>query len=88
MTLHNLPSLFACAVVNREKAWEQIMSVTSDYFGPGDSKTNLLFWSASRSAPPVGYSGKTHAIIFNETIKSSCALNSACAAQGIFTFDK
>jgi hypothetical protein len=74
------------AVVNRVDAWNQIMSVGNAGFGPGDSKTNLLFWAASRSAPPSSYVDHTYKVDFNATIKSSCALNTACAAQGILLF--
>jgi hypothetical protein len=52
-------------------------------FGIGDSKTNLLFWAASRSAPPVGYVDEVHEVIFNATIEADSNLNIACDAQGL-----
>ena len=71
------------AVVNSNAAWDQIMAVDINVgFGPGDSKTNLLFWAASQPAPPASYEDVTYMIDFNTTIKPSCADNSACAAQG------
>jgi hypothetical protein len=75
------------AVVNSDAAWDQIMAVDINVgFGPGNSKTNLLFWAASQPAPPTGYEDVTYMIDFNTTIKSSCADNSACAAQGELRF--
>jgi len=59
------------------------MEIGNEGFGPGDSKTNLLFWAATQSAPPADYEDVTYMINFNDTILPSCADNSACSAQGL-----
>ena len=70
------------AVVDKLKAWDEIMM--GEYYGPGNSKANLLFWAASRS----NFSNATtlkqvQKVNYNQTIQSTCTHNSACDAQGL-----
>ena len=66
------------AVVDRDKAWTEI--VNAGGFGTGGSKSNSLFWAASRP-PPVAYN-LTHNDPRN-SIKAACSANSACDALGM-----
>ena len=70
----------ALLVVDRDVAWNQIKSITG--FGPGGSKSNSLFWAASRNPPPVNYNGSAHAVDIKGSLRSSCSANSACDAVG------
>lgn len=69
------------AIVDREDAWRRFMSL--DSFGRGGSRTNALYWAASRPPPVNGYntSAKPPSPLFFS--KSSCAANSACDAIGL-----
>lgn len=67
-------------VVDRDGAWNQIKSITG--FGPGGSKSNSLFWAASRNPPPPNYNGSAHAVDIRGSLRSSCSANSACDAVG------
>jgi hypothetical protein len=71
--------LNAYTVVDRDVAWNQIKSVTG--FGPGGSKSNSLFWAASRN-PPSNYNGSAHGVDIKGSLKSACSANSACDAVG------
>jgi len=78
-------------VVNRDASWESLMTLNN--FGAGNSKSNSLYWAATRAAPVPGFNlsatsssgnsnnGKSGA--FN--LPSACAANSACDAIGKFT---
>lgn len=68
------------AVVDRESAWTQIMSMNT--LGSGNSKANALFWAASRPPPRVGYVPESP-LPAAKQIKAACAANSACDALGI-----
>ena len=68
-------------VVDRDKAWDQVKSVSG--FGPGGSKSNSLFWVASRPPPLSGYNGTAKAADPKGAIKAPCASNSACDAMGL-----
>ena len=67
-------------VVDRDVAWNQIKSITG--FGPGGSKSNSLFWAASRNPPPPNYNGSAHGLDIKGSIKQACSANSACDAVG------
>ena len=69
------------AIINGPKAWSNVMM--GNNYGPGDSKTNLLFWSATRVKFSEPIHVKIEKVNFNQTIRSSCAHNSACYAQGL-----
>ena len=74
--------------MDRDVAWNQIKSITG--FGPGGSKSNSLFWAASRNPAPVNYNGSAHAVDIKGSLRSSCSANSACDAVGkiqILNFD-
>ena len=76
--LKYIPLLFT--VVDRDVAWNQIKSITG--FGPGGSKSNSLFWAASRNPPPPNYNGSAHGVDIKGIIKQACSANSACDAVG------
>jgi hypothetical protein len=67
-------------VVDRDVAWNQIKSITG--FGSGGSKTNSLFWVASRTPSPPNYNSSIHMVDVKASMKSSCSANSACDAAG------
>lgn len=74
------------AILDKETAWNLILSLP--HFGPGNSRANVLFWAASRPPPQSGFnlstlveSNPTSTRDF--TLKSSCAVNSACDALGL-----
>lgn len=67
-------------VVDRDVAWNQIKSITG--FGPGGSKSNSLFWAASRNPPPPNYNGSAHGLDIKGIVKQACSANSACDAVG------
>ena len=69
------------AIINGPKSWSEIMK--GDNYGPGDSKTNLLFWAASRSKFSDPENVEVGKVYFNQTIQSACAHNSGCYAQGL-----
>lgn len=66
--------------VNRDAAWAQIESMSG--FGSGGSKSNSLYWAASRAPPPPGYNDSTRPIAWTQAISPQCSLNSACDASG------
>ena len=69
-----------CTVVDRDVSWNQIKSITG--FGSGGSKTNSLFWVASRTPSPPNYNASVHVVDVKASLKSSCSANSACDAAG------
>ena len=69
------------AVVDRDKAWDQVKATSG--FGPGGSKSNSLFWVASRLPALSGYNGTAKAADPKGAIKAACASNSACDAMGL-----
>lgn len=71
---------FLLTVVDRDVAWNQIKSITG--FGPGGSKSNSLFWAASRNPPPPNYNGSAHGLDIKGIVKQACSANSACDAVG------
>ena len=66
------------AVVDRDRAWTEITNAGG--FGIGGSKSNSLFWAASRP-PPIPYN-TTH-IDPKNAVKPACSANSACDALGM-----
>ena len=75
LTFHNI-----FTVVDRDVAWNQIKSITG--FGSGGSKSNSLFWVASRNLPPSNYNSSVHVVDLKASLKPSCSANSACDAAG------
>lgn len=74
------------AVVDRDNAWASILSHTS--FGSGGSKTNSLYWAASRPPPPSNYTPQLRTPDYPSLIPASCAANSACNAIGKSMWNK
>ena len=66
--------------MDRDVSWNQIKSITG--FGSGGSKTNSLFWVASRTPSPPNYNASVHVVDVKASLKSSCSANSACDAAG------
>jgi len=52
-------------------------------FGPGGSKSNSLFWVASRPPPTVGVNVTAKAADPKASVKAACTANSACDAMGL-----
>lgn len=69
------------AIVNRDAAWSEFTKLEG--FGVGGSKTNSLFWAASRAPPLAGYNSSTHSPDYLAAVKPNCAQNSACDAAGL-----
>lgn len=67
------------AVLDRNSAWKLFAKMND--FGVGNSRTNSLFWAATRSPPVVGYntSQKPPAPV----VKTDCASNTGCYAIGM-----
>ena len=74
-------ALSVYAMVDREDAWRRIMM--QGYFGTGGSRTNALYWAASRPPAVAGYNTSARAPSPSTLIKSACAVNSACDAIGL-----
>eukprot|EP00388_Colpodella_angusta_P038262 GDKK01043950.1.p3 GENE.GDKK01043950.1~~GDKK01043950.1.p3 ORF type:complete len:135 (-),score=14.54 GDKK01043950.1:231-635(-) len=81
------------AVVNRDAAWDRLMTLSN--FGAGNSKSNSLYWAATRAAPVPGFNlSSTSSNIgtggsgsgssgSGSKLPSACAANSACDAIGM-----
>jgi len=69
------------AVVDREAAWTQILSLQG--LGVGNSKANALFWAASRPPPRSTYNSSHRPVSPQHAVKPACAANSACDAMGM-----
>lgn len=68
------------AVINREAAWDQVLSLQN--FGAGGSKANSLYWTASRPPPLENFTYTFHEPKFSKYVPTSCAANSACDIAG------
>ena len=68
------------AVIDRDTAWNQIKSIQG--FGSGGSKTNSLFWVASRLPALTNYNSTAHVPDVKNSVKAACSSNSACDAMG------
>eukprot|EP01037_Dinobryon_pediforme_P043761 gene43761-55019_t len=77
---------FVRAVLDKNAAWDLALSLPN--FGPGNSRANVLFWAASRPPPQTNFDlaavATANATGRNMTLKSACAVNSACDALGTF----
>ena len=71
--------LIDLAVVDRDAAWNQILTLNG--FGNGNSRSNSLFWAASRTPPVLNFNSSRRST--DLLVKSSCSSNSACDAVGI-----
>ena len=69
------------AVIDRDAAWNQVKSISG--FGPGGSKSNSLFWVASRLPTLIGFNSTAKAPDVKGAVKSACVANSACDAMGL-----
>ena len=65
-------------VVDKDNAWNNLL--VSSGFGIGNSRSNSLYWAASRPAALSGWDGAPKAA--DTTVKQSCTSNSACDAMG------
>lgn len=68
------------AIINRELAWREILRM--DNFGTGGSKSNSLFWAASRPPRLLDYNATVKPPDYFGAIQPLCNLNSACDAAG------
>lgn len=66
-------------VLNRDAAWNHLMEMED--FGMGNSRTNSLFWTASRGTPLLDYNISRQPDLPN--VEPACAANSACSAIGV-----
>ena len=73
------------AILDKNAAWDLALSLPN--FGPGNSRANVLFWAASRPPPQTNFDlaavATANATGRNMTLKSACAVNSACDALGM-----
>ena len=69
------------AVVDRNTAWNDIMQLNN--FGQGGSKSNSLFWAASRSEPISNSLLSNWSRDPRSYIKKECSANSACVALNV-----
>lgn len=80
-------TFYLLLVLDKDAAWDRILVLPS--FGAGNSRANTLFWAASRP-PPQSDFNLSALLISNSSahrdfsMKSSCALNSACDALGMY----
>lgn len=70
------------AIIDRNAAWKALMELPT--FGSGGSRTNSLYFAATRSIPPKNYTFVPQAPNFLDLIPTSCKNNSACNAIGMF----
>ena len=68
------------AVVNRDDAWKEILRM--DNFGIGGSKSNSLYWAASRPMRLPDYNSTVKPPDYMGAIRPFCSFNSACDAAG------
>lgn len=87
MCEHKKKIYYIVVVQDSDLAWKQIMSVK--YYGPGNSRTNSLYWVASRPLSH-GYGNSSSAAMnaMNTSqhmtrLSDMCAENSACDALGM-----
>lgn len=80
--VHAGTSHFSCrhdevVVIDQKSAWTEMLTIKN--FGSGNSKSNSLYWVASRANQLV------HMVPTNQTTYpiESCSTNSACDAAGI-----
>ncbi len=71
------------AIVDRDAAWDRILNMTG--FGPGNSKSNMLYWTASRAPKLAGFNSnaKADSAYFTAQGSDLCTDNSACDAVGM-----
>jgi hypothetical protein len=67
------------AVVNRDVAWSHLSAMSS--FGPGNSRANSLYWTATRAASLPGFNA-TSTRPAPVQGPAACSANSACDAIG------
>lgn len=72
---------FIQAVVDRDSAWRSLLALPT--FGAGGSRTNSLYWAASRSPAPLDYSPAAKAPEYASLVSPSCSANSPCQALGL-----
>ena len=74
----------AQAIVDPDSAWEGITALT--VFDSGNSKTNALYWAATRPRHTEAYNATAFAVAAAAAaadVPQSCLANSACFAQGL-----
>jgi hypothetical protein len=69
------------AIINRDNAWNNIMQVNN--FGQGGSKSNSLFWTASRSEPISNSLVSNWSRDPHTYVKKECSANTACVALNV-----
>ena len=78
-----LITLFYSSVVDRDTAWTKILAQSS--FGNGNSKSNSLFWAATRSPPVTRFNASYVArSSLAGAIRAECSANTACNVLGEF----
>ena len=65
-------------MVQRDAAWDRLTTITN--FGSGNSKSNSLYWAATRPAPVPAFN--VTEIPVGVLLPTACSLNSACDAIG------
>jgi hypothetical protein len=74
----------AQAIVDPDSAWESLTAL--NIFDSGNSKTNALYWAATRPRHTKAYIATGFAEVAAAAaadVPQSCLLNSACFAQGL-----
>ncbi len=69
------------AIINRDNAWNNIMQLNN--FGQGGSKSNSLFWTASRSEPISNSLVSNWSRDPHTYVKKECSANTACVALNV-----
>jgi len=80
VVIRHLCLLIMTVVVDREAAWNQVMSLGTT--GSGNSKANSLFWVASRPPARPNYNSSIRPVGPQQSVKAACASNSACDVLG------
>ena len=68
------------AVVDRDNAWNEMLPLQN--FGPGGSKTNSLYWAASRPPALTNFTVSFHEPQHADFLQPSCSANSPCDILG------
>jgi hypothetical protein len=75
-------------VIDKNQAWNEILTIND--FGSGNSRSNSMFWIASRKIPAPSFPTYAPAVSYNEINETiaikpppECSVNSACDAQGV-----
>lgn len=72
------------ALLDRDTAWSELLAHQQQGFGSGNSRSNSLYWAASRPPPLIAAKNiSTHIRNLSSAILPACSANSGCSALGL-----